>query len=94
MKNKEKVIELFSKFSHGNYAGTKNLFDDKLSVRWPTSLEYYDSCDEFIAVNEAFGSGWSFKILSLEETKTEKIISITYVTNPEYNDSFYATSIF
>lgn len=94
MKNKEMILELWTKFSSGNYADTRHLFDKNLKVTWPTSREYYENCDDFIAVNEVFGSGWSFTILSLEETITGKLISITYVTNPECNDKFYATSIF
>lgn len=94
MKNKELVKELWGRFSSGDYLSTKSLFSDKLSIIWPTSRERYESCDEFIAVNEVFGTSWTFEILSLEETTTGKVISITYVTSPKCLDSFYATSVF
>ncbi|ENM5923953.1 hypothetical protein DX881_003968, partial [Vibrio mimicus] len=56
--------------------------------------EFYESRDDFITVNEAFGKDWTFDILSLEETMSDKVISVVYVSSPSCSDSFYATSIF
>ncbi|OLQ93110.1 hypothetical protein BIY22_01055 [Vibrio panuliri] len=88
------VISLWDKFSTGDYEGSKFLFSKQLEVIWPTSREYYESVDEFIAVNEAFGKDWMFEVKHVESTDSDKVISIVYVTSPSCPNSFYATSIF
>ncbi|EJC7018407.1 hypothetical protein BBM20_17450 [Vibrio parahaemolyticus] len=85
---------LWDKFSAGDYEGSKSLFSEQLEVIWPTSREYYESADEFIAVNEVFGKDWMFEVKHAESTGSDKVISIVYVTSPSFPDSFYATSIF
>ncbi|EOX3427607.1 hypothetical protein ACPFUT_003530 [Vibrio cholerae] len=94
MKNTEIVKELWTKFSQGNYVGCEALLHENLKVSWPTSREFYESRDDFITVNEAFGQDWTFDILSLEETMNDKVISVVHVYSPSCPDSFYATSIF
>ncbi|WP_045620646.1 nuclear transport factor 2 family protein [Vibrio vulnificus] len=94
MNQVEIVRNLCSKFSSGDYEGTRSLFSDKLKVIWPTSREYYESVDEFIAVNEVFGKDWTFEIKHVESTGSDKVISIVYVTSPSWPNNFYATSVF
>ncbi|EGR0541741.1 hypothetical protein E8A66_09715 [Vibrio cholerae] len=94
MKNAEIVKELWTKFSQGNYVGCEALLHENLKVLWPTSREIYEGRDDFITVNEAFGKDWTFDILSLEETMSDKVISVVHVSSPSCPDSFYATSIF
>ncbi|MDD1793965.1 hypothetical protein LRP50_12560 [Enterovibrio sp. ZSDZ42] len=93
MSNIDVVRELWAKFSRGEYVQAKALLHENLRVVWPTSREYYETRDEYIAVNEVFGADWKFEVLSLEETTTNKVISVTYVSSPHCDDSFYATSI-
>jgi hypothetical protein len=90
----EIVRALWEKFSTGDYEGSKSMFSAQLEVIWPTSREYYESSDEFIAVNEVFGNDWMFEVKHVESTNSDKVISIVYVTSPSSSDSFYATSIF
>nr|WP_275667596.1 hypothetical protein [Photobacterium damselae] len=85
---------MWSKFSSGDYQGSKSLFSDKLQVIWPTSREYYESVEEFIAVNEVFGKDWTFDVRHIESTDSNKVISIVYVASPSCPNIFYATSIF
>lgn len=68
--------------------------NETLSVVWPTSRECYESQNDFIVVNEAFGKDWTFEILLLEETTSDKVVSAVHVSSPSCPDSFYATSIF
>ncbi|MGF1768357.1 hypothetical protein L4D06_13385 [Enterovibrio makurazakiensis] len=93
MSNIDVVRELWAKFSRGEYVQAKALLHENLRVVWPTSREYYETRDEYIAVNEVFGADWKFEVLSLEETTTNKVISVIYVSSPHCDDSFYATSI-
>lgn len=93
MNNIDVVKELWAKFSRGEYAESTPLLHEKLTVTWPTSREYFETRDEFIAVNQAFGADWTFDVLSLEETTTHKVISVTHVSSPHCADSFYATSV-
>lgn len=90
----EIVKSLWSKFSSGDYEGAKPLFSNKLKVIWPTSREYYESVEEFIAVNEVFGKDWTFEVRHIESTDSNKVISIVYVVSPSCPNSFYATSVF
>ncbi|KKD61787.1 hypothetical protein RN22_03990 [Grimontia sp. AD028] len=90
----EIVKTLWSKFSSGDYEGSRPLFSEKLEIVWPTSREYYESVEEFIAVNEIFGKDWTFEIRHVENTGSEGVISIVYVTSPSWPNSFYATSVF
>ncbi|EOW9269400.1 hypothetical protein ACN26L_003926 [Vibrio cholerae] len=78
MKNTEIVKELWTKFSQGNYVGCEALLHENLKVLWPTSREYYEGRDDFITVNEAFGKDWTFDIRSLEETMSDKVISVVH----------------
>ncbi|MDV2348168.1 hypothetical protein Q5N41_19130, partial [Vibrio cholerae] len=94
MKNTEIVKELWTKFSQGNYVDCEVLLHENLKVLWPTSREFYEGRDDFITVNEAFGKDWTFDILSLEETMSDKVISVVHVSSSSCSDSFYATSIF
>ncbi|WP_028021590.1 nuclear transport factor 2 family protein [Enterovibrio calviensis] len=93
MNNKECVRELWERFSQGDYQGSRHLMKPNINIVWPTSRECYENADEYLAVNEVFGEGWTFEILSLEETTSGKVISVTYVSCPQCKDSFYATSI-
>ncbi|MGF1689427.1 hypothetical protein L4C36_22660 [Photobacterium japonica] len=94
MNKVDTVKHLWSIFSSGDYESSKSLFNEKLKVIWPTSREYYESIDEFIAVNEVFGKDWTFEVRYAESTDSNKVISIVYVTSPSCPNSFYATSIF
>ncbi|MCF7484243.1 hypothetical protein L3V31_21385 [Vibrio sp. J1-1] len=94
MEQVEIVKSLWSKFSSGDYEGTRSLFSDNLKVIWPTSREYYESVEEFIAVNEVFGKDWTFEVKHAESTDSDKVISVVYVTSPSWPNSFYATSVF
>ncbi|WP_251880655.1 hypothetical protein [Grimontia kaedaensis] len=44
-------------------------------------------------MNEVFRKRWIFKVLYLEETSSDKVISITFVSHPNCYDSFCTTSI-
>nr|WP_086938003.1 hypothetical protein [Thaumasiovibrio occultus] len=88
------VNQLWTLFSDAQYEEAKGLFAPNVRVTWPTSREYYETVDAFIAVNEVFGEHWTFEIVALEETLSGKVMSVVYVTKPGWPDSFYATSIF
>lgn len=94
MKTTEIVKELWARFSLGKYVDCEALLHENLRVVWPTSRECYESRNDFIVVNEAFGKDWTFEILSLEETTSDKVVSVVHVSSPSCPDSFYATSIF
>ncbi|PKG37844.1 hypothetical protein [Psychromonas sp. Urea-02u-13] len=90
----EIVNTLWETFSKADYRSTESILHCDLKVVWPTSREFYDSREMFIAVNEAFGDGWRFDVQVIEETLSDRVISVVFVSSPDCNDSFFATSIF
>ncbi|WP_047049563.1 nuclear transport factor 2 family protein [Vibrio mexicanus] len=94
MTHLDTVKTLWQQFSLGDYDSTKTLFSDDIKIVWPTSREHYQQLDTFLEVNELFGKDWTFEVLHLEETTSDKVISIIYTSSPSFKDSFYATSVF
>ena len=92
--DKIKIVKtLWEAFSKADYRSTESILHCDLKVVWPTSRELYDSREKFIAVNEVFGDGWSFEVQVIEETLSDRIISVVYVSSPDCEDSFFATSV-
>lgn len=94
MTNIEIVRTLWQAFSRADYRSTESILHCNLNVLWPTSREFYDSREKFLAVNEAFGSNWDFAIEVIEETLSDRVISVVFVSSPDCNDRFFATSVF
>lgn len=94
MDNIEVVKTLWEAFSKAEYRSTESILHSDLKVVWPTSRELYDSREKFIVVNEAFGDGWTFEIKVIEETLSNRVISVVFVYSPDCDDSFFATSVF
>lgn len=93
MKKINTVKQLWHMFSKAEYREAESLLDKNLFVIWPTSREKYQSREQFILVNEAFGDGWAFDLLNIEETVSGKVNCVCYVHSPDCKDSFYASSI-
>lgn len=91
--NTSVVARLWSAFSAGDYDDAAPLLHPDLTVVWPTSRERYANREEYLAVNRAFGGGWTFAVEHLAETGTGSVVSITKVTSPGHPDCYYATSV-
>ncbi|CAH0535262.1 hypothetical protein VST7929_02896 [Vibrio stylophorae] len=88
------VRQFWQTCATGEYQHLRPMLADDLKVIWPTSHEYYQGPDAFIAVNEAFGPNWCYQILTLEQVDAQQAISVVHVSKAGWPDSFYATSVF
>lgn len=87
------VARLWQALSQGDYDAAAPLLDPHLTVIWPTSRERYNSREEYLAVNQAFGPDWTFEVVYLAQTGDDTVVAITTVKSPSYEDSYYATNL-
>jgi len=90
---KEIIKELWKYFDERKFDKAKELLHKEFKGYWKTTLEIFETRDNFIEVNKMYPGNWRTQLQKVEMTENGAV-SVTYVYSKESENKFYATTFY